>query len=144
MEYQRGLGMSLCFQEFDRELAELPGEYVPPRGALLLARHGEALAGCVAMRPLGRADAEIKRLYVRPPYRGSGLGHALVEDIIERARRQGYARLKLDTLPTMDSAQRLYERMGFADTARYNENPVDRVRFMALELGPGAEDRAPV
>lgn len=133
-EYQRGLGVSLCFQGFDRELAGLPGDYAPPRGALLLALDGESAAGCAALRPLDDGHAEIKRVYVRPEYRGAGLGRALTEDVIARARRLGYASLKLDTLPQLVEAQRLYERLGFVDIPRYNDNPVDKVRFMALTL----------
>ena len=133
-EYQRGLGVSLCFQGFDRELAGLPGDYAPPRGRLYLALAGGKPAGCAALRPLFHRDAEIKRLYVRPAYRGSGLGRILAVRIIEEARALGYDNLKLDTLPGMKAAQRLYEDLGFRDTAPYNDNPVGGVRFMALDL----------
>ena len=135
-EYQRGLGVSLCFQGFDKELATLPGEYAPPRGVLLLARDGEVCAGCIALRPLMGNDAEMKRLYVRPAYRGSGLGRRLAEEVIARARGMGYSTLKLDTLPQMTGAQALYTSLGFVDTPRYNDNPVEQVRFMALALTP--------
>lgn len=137
-EYQRGLGVSLCFQGFDRELARLPGEYAPPRGALLLALDGDHPAGCVALRPLGAGEAEMKRLYVRPAWRGTGLGRRLAEEAIARARRMGYARVKLDTLPELAEALALYAKLGFVDTPRYNDNPVERVRFLALELGGAA------
>ena len=133
-EYQRSLGVSLCFQGFDRELARLPGEYAPPRGALLLALHGDAAAGCVALRPLAGTEAEMKRMYVRPAYRRSGLGRRLAEEIIACARRLGYTRIKLDTLPSLIEAQRLYASLGFVDVPRYNDNPVEHVRFMALDL----------
>jgi putative acetyltransferase len=133
-EYQRGLGVSLCFQGFDAEVAGLPGDYAPPRGRLYLALAGGRPAGCVALRPLFHRDAEIKRLYVRPAHRGSGLGRILAERVIEDARALGYEVLKLDTLPGMKAAQRLYEDLGFRDTAPYNDNPVGGVRFMALEL----------
>jgi putative acetyltransferase len=134
VEYQRGLGVSLCFQGFDAELAGLPGDYAPPRGRLYLALAALRPAGCVALRPLFHRDAEMKRLYVRPAHRGSGLGRLLANRIIEDARSLGYDTLKLDTLPRMKAAQRMYERLGFRDTAPYNDNPVAGVRFMALEL----------
>jgi GNAT superfamily N-acetyltransferase len=133
-EYQRGLGVSLCFQGFDVELASLPGDYVAPRGRLFLALHRGIPAGCVAMRPLFHRDAEMKRLYVRPAHRGAGLGRILAERIVEEARALGYEELKLDTLPQMQAAQRMYEKLGFRDTAPYNDNPVAGVRFMALDL----------
>ena len=133
-EYQRSLGVSLCFQGFDRELAELPGAYVPPRGGLWLACVGSELAGCVALRPLGQGDAEMKRLYVRPAFRGHRLGRALAELVIDAARGAGHRTLKLDTLPSMKEAQALYERLGFVDIAPYNDNPVGGVRFLGLSL----------
>jgi ribosomal protein S18 acetylase RimI-like enzyme len=134
VEYQRALGVSLCFQGFDAELASLPGDYAPPRGLLLLARKGEVPAACVALRPLFHRDAEMKRLYVRPAHRGSGIGRLLAERIIEEARARGYESLKLDTLPSMQAAQGLYAKLGFRDTAPYNDNPVTGVRFLALDL----------
>ena len=134
LEYQRGLGVSLCFQGFDAELAGLPGDYAPPRGRLFLALALGKPAGCVALRPLFHRDAEMKRLYVRPKYRGSGLGRVLAVRVIEEARALGYETLKLDTLPQMKAAQRMYETLGFRDTAPYNENPVRGVRFLALGL----------
>jgi ribosomal protein S18 acetylase RimI-like enzyme len=133
-EYQRGLGVSLCFQGFEQELAQLPGDYAPPRGRLYLALRGGRPAGCVALRPLFHRDAEVKRLYVRSQHRGSGLGRTMALRIIEDARSLGYEVLKLDTLPQMKAAQRLYEGLGFRDTAPYNDNPVSGVRFMALAL----------
>ena len=134
LEYQRALGVSLCFQGFDRELEQLPGDYVPPRGGLWLASVDGALAGCVALRPIGGDVGEMKRLYVRPAFRGRHLGEALANHVIESARRAGYRVLKLDTLPSMREAQGLYERLGFVDTPPYNDNPVDGVRFLALAL----------
>ena len=134
LEYQASIGVSLCFQDFDRELAELPGEYVAPSGGLWTVHVGEALAGCVALRPLGAQAAEMKRLYVRPAFRGSHLGLALAEHVIRVARDIGYGTLKLDTLPSMAEAQRMYAQLGFADTSPYNDNPVDGVRFLALAL----------
>lgn len=133
-EYERALGVSLCFQGFERELATLPGDYAPPAGCLLIARSRGLAAGCAALRPLGPTEAEMKRLYVRAPFRALGLGRALALGVIEEARRIGYRTLKLDTLPSMRAAQALYGRLGFVDAPRYNDNPVAGVRFMALEL----------
>ena len=134
VEYQQRLGVSLCFQGFDRELATLPGDYARPRGRLLLARIAGEPAGCVALRPLGEREAEMKRLFVRPAYRGMGIGRTLAECAIDEARALGYATLRLDTLPEMREAQALYAELGFADTPPYNDNPVAGVRFMALDL----------
>jgi ribosomal protein S18 acetylase RimI-like enzyme len=133
-EYQRSLGVSLCFQGFEAELAGLPGDYAPPKGRLYIARRDGAPAGCVALRPLFHRDAEMKRLYVRPAHRGSGLGRALARRVIDEARAAGYETLKLDTLPSMHAAQNMYAKLGFADTAPYNDNPVDGTRFLALTL----------
>ena len=134
VEYQRGLGVSLCFQDFEAELAGLPGDYAAPRGRLVLATSKGRPAGCVALRPLFHRDAEMKRLYVRSQYRGSGLGRLLATTVIQAARDLGYETLKLDTLPQMKAAQRMYESLGFRDTAAYNDNPIDGTRFLALEL----------
>ena len=136
VEYQQGLGVSLCFQGFDRELAALPGDYARPRGRLLIARVAGEPAGCVALRPLADGAAEMKRLYVRPGLRGMGLGSTLAECAIDEARALGYRVLKLDTLPSMREAQRLYAALGFTATAPYNDNPVDGVRFLARALEP--------
>ena len=133
-EYQRSLGVSLCFQGFDREVAELPGAYVPPLGGLWLATADGQVAGCVALRPLGPGEAEMKRLYVRPGFRGHHLGRALAELVIDAARAAGHRTLKLDTLPSMRQAQSLYERLGFVDVAPYNDNRIEGVRFLALPL----------
>ena len=134
LEYQEGLGVSLCFQGFDREVATLPGDYAPPRGGLWLALVDGELAGCVALRALSDRDAEMKRLYVRSRHRGRQLGRALAEQAIRAAREKGYRTLKLDTLPSMTQAQHLYAELGFTATAAYNDNPVDGVRFLALAL----------
>jgi putative acetyltransferase len=134
LEYQESLGVDLCFQGFDRELAELPGEYVPPGGRVLVARvNGEAVA-CVALRRLEEGTCEMKRLYVRPSQRGLGLGRALAEAVIAEARGVGYERMRLDTLPSMTEAARLYERLGFRDVEPYYANPVPGARFLQLEL----------
>ena len=135
VEYQQGLGISLCFQGFDAELARLPGDYARPRGRLLLARVAGDPAGCVALRPLAGNAAEMKRLFVRPDRRGMGIGRVLMECVIDEARALGYATLKLDTLPQMREARGLYAQAGFVETAPYNDNPVEGVRFLALDLG---------
>ena len=135
-EYQRGLGVDLCFQDFARELATLPGHYAPPSGRLLIARDGDHPAGCVALRALGEGECEMKRMYVRSSHRGTGLGRALAERIIAEARTLGYRRMKLDTLPQLGTALALYRKLGFVDAARYNDNPVEGVTFLALDLAP--------
>ncbi len=134
-EYQASLGVDLCFQNFSQEIANLPGIYGPPRGCLLIARMNEKLAGCVAVRGLDDGDCEIKRLYVRPEYRREGVGRRLVEKAIRFARALGYARMLLDTLPAMTEAQSLYQSLGFAEIDGYYINPVEGVRYLALELG---------
>jgi ribosomal protein S18 acetylase RimI-like enzyme len=134
VEYQESLGVDLCFQGFDRELAELPGDYTPPGGCLLVAREDGAAVACVALRRLDPRTCEMKRLYVRPSQRGTGLGRALAEAVIEEAKRIGYERMRLDTLPTMTEAAALYERLGFHEVEPYTENPVPGVRFLQLEL----------
>jgi GNAT superfamily N-acetyltransferase len=133
--YAAGLGISLCFQNFDQELANLPGDYAPPRGRLLLAREFDQLIGCVALRPCGPTKCEMKRLFVRPEYRDRGLGRVLVEAIIEEASKIGYTHMRLDTLPgRMDRAIELYRSMGFAEIEPYYDTPVDSTKFMELDL----------
>ena len=132
-EYAASLGVDLGFQHFDVELASLPGEYAPPRGTLLLARCQHP-AGCVALRPMDSATCEMKRLYVRPEFRGLGIGDALAQQVITAARDIGYARMRLDTLPTMGAARAMYARLGFREIPPYRFNPVDGTAFLELLL----------
>jgi len=139
-QYAAGLGISLCFQNFDRELANLPGDYAPPDGRLLLAVEDDQLAGCIALRKLEPSVCEMKRLFIRPAYRGKGLGRLLVESIIDEARQLGYTRMRLDTLPgRMDPAIALYRSIGFLEIDPYYENPVADAKFMQLELAQNQE-----
>jgi len=135
-EYAASLDLDLEFQGFAAELASLPGEYAPPRGALLLAVEGDVVLGCVGLRPLEwPMTAELKRLYVRPGGRGRGLGVALSLAALKLAQEAGYGRVRLDTLPSMAWAQRLYEDLGFRDIGAYRFNPVADARYMELDLG---------
>ncbi|MCU1297343.1 MAG: ysnE [Acidobacteriaceae bacterium] len=135
LEYANSLGFSLCFQSFDQELASLPGVYASPNGRLLLAEiHGE-VAGCVALHQLDEEICEIKRLYVRPQFRGKRLGRSLAEHVISEARAIGYKRVRLDTLePTMKAAVGLYFTLGFREIALYSENPIEGAMYLELEL----------
>lgn len=137
-EYADGLGVDLCFQQFDEELAGLPGEYAPPRGALFLARVDGELAGCCALRPFDNADypnaAEMKRLYVRKAFRGFGLGRQLAEATLDAARQAGYACVLLDTLDDMEAARALYEGLGFEEIPPYYHNPIPGAHYLMAEL----------
>ena len=134
-EYAAGIGISLCFQNFDQELATLPGKYAPPTGRLMLAYLNDELAGCIALRAVDANRCEMKRLFVRPAFRGTGLGRILVEALTKEARTIGYRSMLLDTLPgRMDSAIALYKKIGFEEIAPYYENPVENAKFMELKL----------
>jgi ribosomal protein S18 acetylase RimI-like enzyme len=131
LEYAQSLGFSLCFQGFDEELAGLPGRYSPPSGALFLARADGDLAGCIALRALETdAVCEMKRLYVRDRFRGLGLGRSLAEHVIGEARRMGYSKMRLDTLPTMVRAIPMYRKLGFVEIEPYTTNPVEGALFL--------------
>ncbi|HET8873602.1 MAG TPA: GNAT family N-acetyltransferase [Gaiellaceae bacterium] len=132
-EYAAALGVDLGFQDFGRELAQLPGEYVPPRGRLLLAL-GPEPAGCVALRPFAPGVCEMKRLYVRPAHRGSGLGRLLAEAIIDAGRDAGYERMRLDTLPSMAAARGLYRSLGFVEIEAYRHNPIHGTTYFERAL----------
>lgn len=133
-EYGASLAFDLGFQAFDDELADLPGRYAPPDGALFVATAGGRTIGCVGLRSLGDGTCELKRLYVRPEHRGGGTGRRLVDAALGEARRRGYLRMRLDTVPGMEGAQALYERLGFREIAAYTDNPVAGARFLELVL----------
>ena len=131
LEYAAGLNIDMCFQSFDQELADLPGYYAPPAGRLLLASEGEALAGCIALRPLADNICEMKRLFVRPTHRGLSLGSQLVAAVIAEAREIGYEHMRLDTLPgKMDAAIVLYRSLGFREIPPYYHNPLAGALYM--------------
>jgi GNAT superfamily N-acetyltransferase len=128
-EYAEWVGDHICFQTFAREVADLPGRYEPPEGRLLIALVDDRLAGCAALRKLGPGICEMKRLYVRPAFRGAGLGRLLVEQIIAEARGAGFQFLRLDSLPRMERAMNLYRAFGFREIPRYGDNPESAICF---------------
>ena len=137
-EYAASLDVDLCFQDFDAELASLPGEYAPPRGHLLLAFVNGELAGCGALRPFADAEdgnaCEMKRLYVRPGFRGVGLGRILAKELFDEARRVGYSTMLLDTLDDMEAARELYASLGFVEIPPYYYNPIPGAHYLKAEL----------
>lgn len=133
-EYQASLGVDLCFQNFEEELATLPGGYASPDGRLYLGLSDGQPSCCVALRKLDEGTAEMKRLYVRPAFRGLGYGRVLTRTVLADAFQIGYVRVVLDTLPTMSEAQAMYESLGFRDIPAYTFNPVPGTRFMGLVL----------
>lgn len=137
-EYAASLDVDLAFQDFEQELATLPGDYAMPRGALLLARVNGKVAGCCALRPLDTADypnaSEMKRLYVRPAYRGLGLGRQLAATILDAARVSGYDHVLLDTLDDMEAARTLYEDLGFEEIPPYYHNPIAGAHYLMATI----------
>lgn len=135
-EYADALGFDLCFQDFENEIASLPGDYALPSGRLLLAMVDSEPVGCVALRQLDVGVCEMKRLYVRPGCRGRGIGRQLAEAVISAAHGSGYKSMRLDTVPWMTEAIRLYESLGFRDIPAYRPNPIPGARYLELKLNP--------
>ena len=137
-EYADSLAIDLCFQNFEAELADLPGDYAPPRGALFLASSAHDTVGCCALRPLDTADypnaCEMKRLYVRPALRGNGLGRRLAEAVMQAATLAGYAYVLLDTLSEMETARAMYQELGFVEVAPYYFNPIEGAHYLMARL----------
>ena len=134
LEYAESLGFSLCFQDFDKELARLPGEYAPPAGCLLLAIVDSIPCGCVALHRLEDGICEMKRLYVKPEFRGKGFGKFLVNAVIDEAKKIGYTKMRLDTVPQMKEAINLYREIGFKEIEPYRENPIGGALYMEMDL----------
>jgi len=141
-EYAAALGVDLCFQNFSEEISNLPKMYGPPHGCLLLARADGEAVGCVAVRNQSGTTCEMKRLYVKPKYRGASLGRRLAEIAIRNAQQLGYARMVLDTLPSMTEAQSLYESLGFREIEGYYQNPRHGVRYLARGLTNSEQNTA--
>ena len=133
-EYADALGIDLCFQDFETELASLPGKYAPPQGRLILACVDGKAAGCVALRPIDDETCEMKRLYIKPQFRRHHLGRHLAERICSEAREAGYCKICLDTLPSMSSAMHLYAKLGFQPVEPYVFNPIEGAIFLGLNL----------
>ncbi len=133
-EYQQWLGVDLCFQGFDQELADLPGCYASPQGGIWLAQIDDEMIGCVAVRPNTDTQAELKRLYVKPEFHGNGFGKQLFQTAMNSAQAKGYATIVLDTLPTMQTAQSMYRAYGFYEIEAYYENPEPGVKYYCCRL----------
>jgi len=142
-EYSGLVAEALCFQNFDQELEALPGQYAPPGGVLLIARDADAAAGCVALRRIDAGTGEMKRMYVRETHRGTGLGRRLATEVIGAAKRLGYARLVLDTLPKLTTAIALYRDLGFRETGPYLAAPTPGALCFELKI-QGTGDESPV
>ena len=142
-EYAASLDFNLSFQNFEEELANLPGDYAPPEGCLLLAWWNDQIAGCVALRELNRERCEMKRLYVRPQFRSLEIGKTLAGEIIEEARKVGYTWMRLDTVPSMKRARALYESLGFKRIPPYRHNPIAGVVFLELQLSSSPQIHNP-
>ena len=139
-QYLTGLGVDLSFQDFDKEMASLPGDYAPPRGALIYAELERQPAGCVGIRPLSETVCELKRLYVSPECRGHGIGHQLAIHAIQSARKLGYRKIMLDTIPSMRIAIKLYRELGFQEAPAYYQSPIEGTQFLALDLENWSDD----
>lgn len=142
IEYWQSLHFDHSLAGFKRDVQDLPGIYEPPAGCILLALCDAELAGCVALRRLDSGICEMKRLYVKPAFRGKGIGRMLARRVIEEARRRGYRRMRLDTLPVMTEATALYRSLGFGDIPPYTKTPIPLARHMELVIGTGASERA--
>ncbi len=133
-EYAQSLDFSLSFQDFDDELSDLPGKYAPPTGCMLALLHDDEVAGCVALRPLENGICEMKRMYVRPAYRGLQMGRVLAEAVIAKGGELGYRKMRLDTIDSMTAARSLYSALGFSKIEPYCYNPIAGVVYMELNL----------
>ena len=134
VDYQKYLGIDLCFQGFDDELAHLPGKYAPPRGRLYLSEVNDEPAGCIAFYEMEKDVAELKRLFVKQDFRGAGIGRMMIERAIADARRIGYKKVRLDSLARLQQASDLYRKLGFDTCEPYNQNPEEDVYYMELSL----------